>query len=130
MIVDSSALVATLRGDPERDRMVASMLAATSLRMSAATMLEASVVVDRLGDPVLSRRFDDLVRDLRLDVMAVTASQAVIGRAAYRDFGKGSSHPAQLNFGDCFSYALAAETGEPLLFKGDDFIHTDITAAT
>ena len=70
---------------------------------------------------------DELVREAHLTVEPVTEAQARIARDAYRDFGKGSGHPAQLNFGDCFAYALAKTTGEPLLFKGDDFTHTDIT---
>ncbi|MGB0104530.1 MAG: type II toxin-antitoxin system VapC family toxin, partial [Candidatus Sulfotelmatobacter sp.] len=76
-------------------------------------------------NPVLSRRFDDLLRDAEISVEPVTLNQARIAREAYRDFGKGR-HRAGLNFGDCFSYALAKEKGEALLFKGDDFRHTDI----
>ena len=79
-------------------------------------------------DPIVSRRFDDLVREARLLIEPVTEAQARTAREAYRDFGKGSEHPARLNFGDCFAYALAKATGEPLLFKGDDFTHTDLAA--
>ncbi len=75
-------------------------------------------------------RFDDLIKEAQIIIEAVTEPQARIAREAYRDFGKGSSHPAKLNFGDCFAYALAKFTGEPLLFKGDDFAHTDIKPAT
>jgi len=85
-------------------------------------------VIDGSRDPVASRRFDDLVREANLIVEPVTEAQARIARDAYRDFGKGSGHPAKLNLGDCFAYALAKVMGEPLLFKGDDFVHTDITA--
>src|SRR6266516_5796332 len=74
-------------------------------------------------------RFDDLIKEAQIIIEAVTEPQARIAREAYRDFGKGSSHPAKLNFGDCFAYALAKFTGEPLLFKGDDFAHTDIRPA-
>lgn len=80
-------------------------------------------------DPVASRRFDDLVRTAGLVVEPVTEDEARIARDAYRDFGKGSGHPAQLNFGDCFAYALAKLSGEELLFKGNDFVHTDVRSA-
>ena len=103
--------------------------AADRPRISAANLLEAATVVDGPRDPIASRRFDDLVSELGLGVEPVTPEQVVIARAAYRDFGRGSGHPAALNFGDCFAYALAKTTGEPLLFKGDDFGHTDIRAA-
>ena len=87
------------------------------------------MVVDSSRDPVASRRFDQIVEVAQLAVVPVTGSQATLARAAYRDYGKGSGHPARLNFGDCFAYALATESGEPLLFKGDDFGHTDISPA-
>jgi ribonuclease VapC len=75
---------------------------------------------------VLSRRLDELIDRLGVDIVDVTAAHARLVREAYRDFGRGSGHPAQLNFGDCFAYALARSTRQPLLFKGDDFVHTDI----
>ena len=77
-------------------------------------------------DPITSRRFDELVHEAQIVIEPVTEAQARIAREAYRDFGKGSGHRAKLNFGDCFAYALAKDTGEPLLFKGDDFAQTDI----
>ncbi len=82
-------------------------------------------IIDRGGDAVASRRFDDFFRVSRIAVESVTPKQAEIARQAYRDFGKGH-HKAGLNFGDCFAYALAKEMDEPLLFKGSDFRHTDI----
>jgi ribonuclease VapC len=82
-------------------------------------------VIDGARDPIASRRFDDLVNEAQL----VIEVQARIAREAYRDFGRGSGHPARLNFGDCFAYALARVTGDALLFKGDDFGHTDIAPA-
>ena len=88
-----------------------------------------AIVIDAASDPVSSRRVDDLVAHAGIVVESVTAEQAVLARAAYRDFGKGSGHPAQLNLGDCFAYALAKALREPLLFKGDDFHHTDVTTA-
>ena len=102
---------------------------ATSRRVSAATFLEAAIVIDGSRDPVASRRFDDLCRAAQLVIEPVTEAQARIAREAYRDFGKGSGHPAGLNFGDCFAYALARATGERLLFKGNDFVHTDVPPA-
>ena len=98
--------------------------------MPAANFLEIAVVVDSLRDPVKSRRFDELVRALGIEIVDSTAEHARIARAADRDFGEGSGHAASLNFGDCFSYALASATGEPLLFKGDDFTQTDVNTAS
>jgi ribonuclease VapC len=97
--------------------------------MSAANYLEAGIVVDANRNPLLSRRLDDLLVQTEIEVEPVTREQAEIARAAYRDFGKGSGHPAGLNFGDCFAYALAKSTREPLLFKGDDFSRTDVAVA-
>ena len=91
--------------------------------------MEAAVIIEASRDPVASRRFDDLIKEARIIIEPVTEPQARIARDAYRDFGKGSSHPAKLNFGDCFAYALARSTGEPLLFKGDEFAHTAIRPA-
>lgn len=87
------------------------------------------MVVDRLEDPVATRRVDDLVATLGIEIVPVTAEHVTLGRAAYRDFGRGSGHRARLNFGDCFAYALARATAEPILFKGDDFTHTDVIPA-
>jgi ribonuclease VapC len=126
MIVDTSALIAILRDEPDAAFFAGAIENASQRRLSAANFLEASVVVDGARDPVASRRFDDLIKEAGIVISPVTEAQARIAREAYRDFGKGSGHPAQLNFGDCFAYALAKVTGEPLLFKGNDFIHTDI----
>lgn len=130
MIVDTSALVAVLKGEPEAAAFLAAMVDADTVRMSAGTYLETGIVVDRLGNPVLRRRLDDLFDAIGVRIEAVTLEQAKSARAAYRDFGKGSGRPAGLNFGDCFSYALAISTQESLLFKGDDFTQTDVTQAT
>jgi ribonuclease VapC len=130
VIIDTSALVAILRDEPEAPACAAAIESASVRRLSAANYLEAAVVIDGSRDPIASRRFDDLVREAALSIESVTEDQMRIARGAYRDFGKGSGHPAQLNFGDCFAYALAKETGEPLLFKGNDFIHTDIIPAS
>src|SRR5680860_882626 len=98
-------------------------------RMSAATYVEVAAVIDGARDPVISRRLDELLAEAGIEILPVTGSQAGIARQAYRDFGRGSGHPAKLNFGDCFAYALAADRGEPLLFKGEYFIRTDIEPA-
>lgn len=129
MIVDSSALVAIIREEPDEARFRAAIAATDVRRISAASYVEAAIVVDAPRDPVASRRFDDFMARANIRIAPMTEAQARIARDAYRDFGKGSGHPARLNFGDCLAYALAKETGEPLLFKGDDFTHTGIDAA-
>ena len=129
MIVDSSAVVGILKSEPEAEALLDAMASARNRRMSAATFVEVCVVIDSSRDPVKSGRLDNLLRRFDVEIIDVTSEQAYIARAAYRDFGKGSGHPARLNFGDCFAYALASATGEPLLFKGDDFGHTDLTSA-
>lgn len=129
MIVDTSALVAIMRAEADAGQFIAALASASGPRLSAATLVETAVVVDAVGDPVLSRRLDELVDAAGVRVEPLTEEQARIARQAYRDFGKGSGHPARLNLGDCFSYALASVRGEPLLFKGDDFAHTDLASA-
>lgn len=127
MIIDTSALIAILRDEPEAAACARAIEAASHRRISAANLVEAAIVVDGSRDPIASRRFDDLLSAAAVVVEPVTEAQARIAREAYRDFGRGSGHPARLNFGDCFAYALARATGEPLLFKGTDFAHTDVT---
>lgn len=129
MIIDTSALIAILRAEPDASDMAQAIEKAQSRRISAANWLETAVVIDASRDPVASRRFDELVQAAELHVEPVTPDQARLARDAYRDFGKGSGHKASLNFGDCFAYALAKTTGEALLFKGNDFGHTDLTRA-
>jgi ribonuclease VapC len=121
MIVDSSAIVAMLRREPEARDMFSVLTQEGSGSISAANYFEAAIVVDGKRDPVISSKLDTLLQRLNVKIAPVTPSQAKLARQAYRDFGKGSGHKAQLNFGDCFAYALAAESGEPLLYKGDDF---------
>lgn len=128
MIVDTSAIIAILRDEPEADAFSEVLQGAPVCRISAATYVESAVVTDGNRNPVLSRRFDDLLRDARVRVEPVTLEQAKLVRQAYRDFGKGR-HKAGLNLGDCFAYALAKEMDEPLLFKGSDFRHTDVEVA-
>jgi ribonuclease VapC len=128
VIVDTSVIIAILKDERDADTIGDALAQAEVRRMSAVSYVEAAVVVDSNRNPVLSRRFDDLLRDVQIAVEPVTLNQARIAREAYRDFGKGR-HRAGLNFGDCFAYALAKEKGETLLFKGQDFCHTDIEAA-
>lgn len=128
MIIDTSAIVAVVRGESDATSFAETIIEHAPLRISAGTLFELGIVIDGSGDPVASRRLDDIV-DRHLDVVPFTAHHATVARQAYRDFGKGSGHPAKLNFGDCFAYALASTTDEPLLYKGDDFAHTDITPA-
>ena len=129
MIIDTSALLAILRDEPEAAACAEAIERANSRRLSAVSFVETAAVVDGSRDPVASRGFDDLLREAQINIDAVTEAHARIARDAYRDFGRGSGHPAKLNFGDCFSYALAEVTGEPLLFKGGDFVHTDVKRA-
>jgi ribonuclease VapC len=126
MIVDSSAMVAIVWAEPEAKPFIAAIVGSDRATMSAANYLEASIVIDRDRSPVISARLDATVHQLEIEIAPVTASQAKLARQAYRDFGKGSGHKAQLNFGDCFAYALAMERGEALLYKGDDFVHAGL----
>ena len=129
MIIDSSALVAILFEEPDAPRLAGVIESHQTRRISAATFLEVAIVVDKRTWPARDRRLDEIVSESSITVEPVTEVQAKIARDAYRDYGKGSGHPAGLNFGDCFSYALARDKGEPLLFKGDDFTKTDVTSA-
>jgi ribonuclease VapC len=129
MIIDSSAMIAILRGEADATSYANAIANAKARRLSAASYVQTAAVIDSSRDPIASRRFDDLLREAGIEIEPVTEAQARIARFAYRDFGRGSKHPARLNFGDCFAYALAKSLNEPLLFKGDDFNHTDIEAA-
>lgn len=126
MIIDSSVVVAIVRGEPEAELFLAAIKADPDAVMSAGNYLETGIVVDRDGDAVLSAGLDLLLSQLGIEIVPVTPEHAKIARQAYRDFGKHSGHPAKLNFGDCFAYALAMERGEPLLYKGDDFQHAGL----
>ena len=124
MIADSSALVAILHGEPEEEEFKEA-IARHDTKVSAVTALEAAIVLQ----PPRHRMLDELLGDAEISVVPFDATQARIAREAYARFGKGSGSKAGLNFGDCVTYALAKVTGEPLLFKGDDFTHTDVTPA-
>jgi ribonuclease VapC len=128
MILDSSAVLAILFREPGFEAYEKSVANASACRLSAASFLEISIVLEsRAGDAAI-RQLDALVRQARIQLEPVTEEQALLARQGYSDFGKGR-HPAGLNFGDCFAYALAKFTGEPLLFKGDDFRQTDVQPA-
>lgn len=128
MIVDTSALIAILKNEPDADLYAEALSRSDRKRISAANFVEAAIVVDSNRDPILSRRLDDLMAIAGVEIEPVCQKQARLARAAYRDYGKGSGHGASLNYGDCFSYALAKVTGEELLYKGDDFTKTDLVS--
>lgn len=129
MIVDTSAVVAILNSGSDWHAYAEALRKAAHPQMSAATYVELALVVDNLGDPSISRKLDRLLAAWDIEVAPFTKEQAHLARAAHRDFGRGSGHVARLNLGDCYAYALAADTGLPLLFQGDDFVHTDLSPA-
>src|SRR5882762_9216768 len=128
MILDSSAVIAIVFGEPGFENMAVAMKSASSCAISAATLLELSMVATSHGGDKAVLRCDTFLRSFGIAVEPFTEDQALIARQAFSDFGKGR-HSAALNFGDCFSYALSKSLGEPLLFKGDDFRKTDVTPA-
>jgi ribonuclease VapC len=129
LIVDTSAIMAIILNEPERASFIASFVTADQVRMSAGSWIELAAVLTRRQDPILEAAAADLVARLKFGIEPVSLAQAEFGRAAYKKYGRGTGHPANLNFGDCFAYALSRETGEPLLFKGEDFGQTDIEPA-
>lgn len=130
MIVDTSALIAVMREEPEADIFLEKMeSAAGTLKMSAGNWLETGILAESEQGGTASLLLDNIAERLNLQIIAVTFEQAQIARKAYRAFGRGRGHKAKLNYGDCFAYALAVQSGEPLLFKGNDFSVTDIAPA-
>lgn len=128
MVVDTSALLAVYLDEPDSSRFEAALLRAPAAFISAGTLLEAAIVVEARHGKAGAVELDRLLRRLALTTVAVDAEQVEAARLAFRKYGKGR-HPAGLNYGDCFAYALAAASVEPLLFKGDDFSKTDIMDA-
>jgi ribonuclease VapC len=128
MIADTSALLAVLFGEKDAEIYARAISEAESCRISAATFVEVSVVVESQTGDAGSRQWDSFFRTASIDIEPVTEEHAHVARQAWSDFGKGR-HAAGLNFGDCFSYALAQVSGEPLLFKGQDFRKTGVPAA-
>lgn len=129
MVLDTSVLIAILRAEPESERLLNVLQGAEVLRISAASLLEAAILIRGRYGGDGEYRLDRLIRETPISVEAVTVHQVGIAREAFRRFGKGR-HPAALNFGDCFSYALAVALGEPLLFVGNDFARTDVLIAS
>ena len=129
MIVDTSAVIAILTAEDDAPIYARAIGDASVRRLSAASYLECGIVLDHQRDPVISRSLDELIGEAEFVIEPVTEHHARLARQAYADFGRGSGHRAGLNFGDCLSYALALDTREPLLWKGDDFGHTGIASA-
>ena len=128
MIVDTSAILAILREEPEAEAFNAALLEAPHVAMSAATLLEVTMVTEGRAVPGIRSRVERLLAQSSMDIIPFTAEHAAIAADGWRRFGKGR-HPAGLNLGDCFAYALAQSRNEPLLFKGADFSQTDVKAA-
>ena len=128
MIIDTSAIMAILFDEADAAHYEQAISAAWPRRMSAVALLEAAMVVEGKGGTAAGRQLDAFLEKASIELTPVTLEHVEAARHAWRRFGKGN-HPAALNFGDCFAYALASTTGEPLLFKGDDFARTDVEAA-
>jgi ribonuclease VapC len=128
MILDTSAVIAILAEEPDAELYIQAISKAKLSRLSAGSFLELSIVLEGQFGIEASQQCDALFRRAGVAIEPFTVEQAHVARQAFRDFGKGR-HPASLNFGDCFAYALAKVTGESLLFKGDDFVKTDIRSA-
>jgi ribonuclease VapC len=128
MILDTSPLVAILAQEPDSERYIQAISRAPRCRISAGNFIELSIVIEAQFGAEVLRQCDALFRRAGIVIEPVTVEQSHLARQAFHDFGKGR-HAAGLNFGDCFAYALAKITAEPLLFKGEDFRKTDIVAA-
>lgn len=127
MILDSSALMSIVNDEPGAEALLG-IAAATKCRMSVATKLESAIVADARS-AAHGQRLDRILAALEVELVPVTPQQGEIARQAYRRYGRGTGSRARLNYGDCFSYALSVTAGEPLLFTGDDFTHTDVAPA-
>lgn len=127
--VDTSALVAILRREPERAALLAALTDSDRVFISPGTIIEATVVAHRRGGPALVAELNDLLAAIGVDLAPIEQADLHIAQSAIALYGKGSGHPAALNYGDLFSYALAKSRDVPLLYKGDDFVHTDIVTA-
>lgn len=126
MTIDTSAVLAILQGEPERDQFLESVGAAVRCRISAMSVLEASLILEQRRGVDACADLDQFLREAAIEIVPFDERQIEWARVAFRRYGKGR-HPAGLNFGDCAAYALSRSSGEPLLFKGADFIKTDIT---
>ena len=126
MVIDTSAILAWLKDEPARDRIVAGLEAHPVRRMSSVSLLEAQIVVRGREHPALLDKLDRFLQEIAVIVVPFDESQSRLAADAFQRYGKGQGHPAQLNMGDCAAYALAKTTNEPLLFIGNDFSQTDI----
>lgn len=129
IVVDTSVLIALLKEERDATALVWRLAAASKRYVSAGTLLECGIVVSAQYGVAGLIELQNLHHSLELETVSFDADQARVGYDAFARFGRGSGHPAKLNFGDCFAYALARTRNLPLLFKGDDFIHTDIEPA-
>jgi ribonuclease VapC len=129
VIVDTSAIIAIVLGEVGSEELEEALTRSTETRISAATYVELCAVMHRRDRPEIHRNVDRLLDAFGIEIAAFDAEQARVAAQAYRDYGRGTGHPARLNLGDAYSYALAAVTGEPLLYRGDDFLHTDLRSA-
>ena len=117
MIVDTSAIIAILKNEPEAPRFTRAIESASHPRMSVVNYVEAGVVADSARNPIVPRQFDELIRLADIEIVSVTEEQGRLARAAYRDFGRGSGHPAKLNCGDCFAQAIPRAPGSRTFFR-------------
>jgi ribonuclease VapC len=128
MVVDSSVLVGIVLRESRAIEFITKLTEAASLKVSAVTLVEASIVLLDRGGEVKIEMLDALLEELQVAIVPVDRTQSLLAREAFQQYGKGR-HKARLNFGDCFTYALAKHYGESLLFHGDDFVHTDLVLA-
>ena len=125
MVIDTSALIAILTAEPEAEQLAEAIEAEATRLVSAASVLETAIAIEARYGTAGGQKLDELINTVQISIEPVTAVQITVARQAYRTYGKGR-HPAKLNFGDCFAYALAKVTGESLLFKGEDFNQSDL----
>jgi len=129
MVLDTSAIVATIVREPDAERYRNAMLAADAITMSAVTALESRIVLHARFGTKAVEAFEDMIEGARIEIVPFEARMADVAFDAFRRYGKGQGHPAQLNIVDCIAYALARVRAEPLLFKGNDFGKTDVLRA-
>ena len=128
MVLDTSALIAIFLDEPERNRFLEQIIQAHERLISAASVVEAGIVLEARQGPAVSRDFDLFLHEAGIEIVSVDETQAAQARSAFRQYGKGR-HPAGLNFGDCFTYALAVVSGEPVLAKGNEFSRANLHMA-
>jgi ribonuclease VapC len=128
MVIDTSALVAIFLDEPQRNHFLEQIIQADKRLVSAASVVEAGIVLEARQGPAVSRDFDLFLHEAGIEIVSVDETQAAQARSAFRQYGKGR-HPAGLNFGDCFTYALAVVSGEPILAKGDEFRRANLQVA-